>query len=219
MIDTISSSATAQTVALLTCYSFEIQTTAQETVARWLSLYSITWIRLAVVEALYLGRYKAISVEQILSSWSRKENPTVHFSHDFERLICRNLPRHLATPLKPSANKNERTSSHKPTSQSKLAPKPQALPPQITTPISFKLQPKSPKSKPAPKPQALPPQITTPISHQLQPKSPAAQASVNTPKKPPSGASERSINQFTPSLETSEFYVKLKAVAQTLVKQ
>ena len=201
MTDSLSSSVTAQTVALLTSYSFEIQNTAQEIVTQWLSRYSIAWVRLAVVEALYLGRYKAISVEQILSSWDRKGSPTIHFSNDFECLICRNLPRHLAM-LKPSANlKNERTSS-----------------PQV----SFSLKQAS-KAKKAPQAQASPPPIRTLASHNLQPKAPAVQASASdsdTHKNPPSDdASERSIDQFTPSLEASEFYFKLKAVAQSPVKQ
>ena len=201
MTDSLSSSATAQTVALLTCYSFEIQNTAQEIVTQWLSRYSIAWVRLAVVEALYLGRYKAISVEHILSSWSRTGNPTIHFSNDFECLICRDLPRHLAVPLKPSANlKNERTS-----------------PPQV----SFSLKQAS-QGKKATKAQASPPQIRTLASHKLQPKAPSVQASapLDLHKNSPSDdASERSIDQFTPSLEASEFYFKLKAVAQSPVKQ
>ena len=200
MTDSLSSSVTAQTVALLTCYSFEIQNTAQEIVAQWLSHYSITWVRLAVVEALYLGRYKAISVEQILSSWDRKGSPTIHFSNDFECLICRNLPRHLAM-LKPSANfkKNERTS-----------------PPQVSFSLKQAFQ-----GKKASQAQASPPQIRTLASHKLQP-TPAVQASArldNQRNSSSDDASERSIDQFTPSLEASEFYFKLKAVAQSPVKQ
>jgi hypothetical protein len=83
-----------QTVALLTRYSFEVRgCTAQELIDKWLALYHPHWVRLAVVEALYQGRYKAISVEQILKLWLRRGNPTFHFNHEFERLICHNLPR------------------------------------------------------------------------------------------------------------------------------
>ncbi|NJO19488.1 MAG: hypothetical protein HC838_04685, partial [Spirulinaceae cyanobacterium RM2_2_10] len=54
--------------------------------------YHPTWIRAAAIEALYLGRYKAVSVAQILEIWERRGQPTPHFNGDFERLICRKLP-------------------------------------------------------------------------------------------------------------------------------
>jgi hypothetical protein len=47
---------------------------------------------MAVLEALYQGRYKVISVEEILKLWHRRGQPTFHFTHDFERLVCKNLP-------------------------------------------------------------------------------------------------------------------------------
>ncbi|WP_008318523.1 hypothetical protein [Leptolyngbya sp. PCC 6406] len=46
-----------------------------------------SWIRAAVVEALYQGRYKAFSVEQILRLWKRRGYPIRHFNHDFERVV------------------------------------------------------------------------------------------------------------------------------------
>lgn len=46
-----------------------------------------SWIRAAVVEALYQGRYKAFSVEQILRMWKRRGAPIRHFNHDFERMV------------------------------------------------------------------------------------------------------------------------------------
>ncbi len=88
--------AVAQTIILITSYSFELQGyTAEQLVSKWLTTYHPTWIRLATIEALYLGRYKAVSIEQIMSVWSRLGNPKVHFGGEFERLICRKLPRHL----------------------------------------------------------------------------------------------------------------------------
>ncbi|MDJ0747739.1 MAG: hypothetical protein QNJ32_31010 [Xenococcaceae cyanobacterium MO_167.B27] len=86
----------AQTIILMNSYSFDLHgSTAEELVAKWLTTYHATWIRLATIEALYLGRYKAISIEQIMTMWSRLGNPKVHFGGEFERLICRKLPRHL----------------------------------------------------------------------------------------------------------------------------
>lgn len=98
MRDTVLDSVVAQTVALLSHYGFDMRGySPEELVTQWLMLYHPHWIRLAVIEALYQGRYKAISVEQILTFWARRQHPTFHFNHEFERLICRKLPRHLTT--------------------------------------------------------------------------------------------------------------------------
>lgn len=50
------------------------------------------WVGLAVLEALYQGRYKAISVSQILRFWQRRSLVTVHFNEEFSRLMCHALP-------------------------------------------------------------------------------------------------------------------------------
>lgn len=87
--------AAAAAVLLLANYSFDLgRYKASELVERWLNHYPANWIRLAVIEALYQGRYKAISVEQILSIWDRRQ-PRYHFNHEFERLICSRLPQLL----------------------------------------------------------------------------------------------------------------------------
>ncbi|AKE66293.1 hypothetical protein MYAER_3965 [Microcystis aeruginosa NIES-2549] len=65
---------------------------AQELIERWLPIYSLNWIRMAILEALYQGRYKVISVEEILKIWHRRGHPTFHFTGEFERLVCKNLP-------------------------------------------------------------------------------------------------------------------------------
>ncbi|AFZ34451.1 hypothetical protein Sta7437_0864 [Stanieria cyanosphaera PCC 7437] len=89
--------AIAQTVALITRYGFDLGTfTVEELMEKWLKSFHSNWIRLATIEALYLGRYKAVSIEQILAVWLRLGNPNTHFTHEFERLISRKLPRHLA---------------------------------------------------------------------------------------------------------------------------
>ena len=96
MTETNYEAAIIQTEELLNHYGFELMgNTAKELINQWLKQYNPLWLRLAVVEALYQGRYKAISVEQILYFWSRKGNPNFHFTHEFERLICRKLPRYL----------------------------------------------------------------------------------------------------------------------------
>jgi hypothetical protein len=88
--------AIAQTVALLIYYCFDPQgTKVMELVAQWRQDYQDSWIRLAVLESLYRGRYKAVSVEQILSFWERRGEPIYYFGPEFERLISHNLPPHF----------------------------------------------------------------------------------------------------------------------------
>lgn len=78
---------------LLHHYSFELAgySVAQQ-VEIWQEYYPAEWLPVAIIEALYQGRYKAISVEQILNLWQRRNHPVHHFNHEFERLICGNLP-------------------------------------------------------------------------------------------------------------------------------
>lgn len=79
-------------VALLLHYIFDLGGhNARELVERWLRLYPANWVRLAAVEALYQGRYKAVSVEQILGIWQRRGQIQPHFNCEFERLVCGNV--------------------------------------------------------------------------------------------------------------------------------
>ena len=83
--------------ALLIHYSFDLGGyTAQQLIDHWLNDFSANWICSAVIESLYQGRYKAVSVEQILAFWRRRGLASYHFNHEFERLICGNLPQ---TPI------------------------------------------------------------------------------------------------------------------------
>jgi len=85
-----------QAEALLNHYSFDLGgKPAGQIVANWTQNYEVGWLPLAVIEALYLGRYKAISVGQILAHWKRREEPVYHFNSEFERLVSNNLPPHL----------------------------------------------------------------------------------------------------------------------------
>ena len=86
----------AQARSLINSYAFDLgRDDAEKLLKYWLDLYHASWIRLATIEALYLGRYKAISIEHILSVWLRIGTPNPHFTYEFERLICRKLPKHL----------------------------------------------------------------------------------------------------------------------------
>ena len=87
----------AQARSLIDSYAFDLGRDNAETLLQyWLDLYNASWIRLATIEALYLGRYKAISIEHILNVWLRLGVPNPHFTYEFERLICRKLPKHLS---------------------------------------------------------------------------------------------------------------------------
>lgn len=79
--------------ALLNHYSFDLGSeTIGELIMRWLSHYPANWVRAAVIEALYRGRYKAVSVDQMLAVWQRKGVALHYFNHEFERLVCADLP-------------------------------------------------------------------------------------------------------------------------------
>ncbi|NDJ19233.1 hypothetical protein [Myxacorys almedinensis] len=93
--------AIAHAIDLLTHYSFDLDGhSAAQLLDRWLRDYAPGWIRWAVIEALYQGRYKAVSVEQILKLWQRRQQPLYHFSYEFERLVCHKFPRNLAQSIR-----------------------------------------------------------------------------------------------------------------------
>jgi hypothetical protein len=105
----------AQARSLIDSYAFDLgRNCATKLLERWLDLYPASWIRLATIEALYLGRYKAVSVEQILSVWLRMGSPNAHFTYEFERLICRKLPKHLSELSNFTANDIEATVTDSP---------------------------------------------------------------------------------------------------------
>lgn len=88
-----SNDAAACAIKLLHHYGFDLGgCLLSQLLIDWQQHYPTAWIRLATIEALYQGRYKAISVEQILAMWQRRSQPLPHFNHDFERLVCDNLP-------------------------------------------------------------------------------------------------------------------------------
>ncbi|ACK69138.1 hypothetical protein PCC7424_0680 [Gloeothece citriformis PCC 7424] len=104
MIESTQDTTLAQATILLSRYGFEMKGyIPQELIDKWLNLYPAKWIRAAIIEALYQGRYKAISVEQILKLWSRRQQMTCHFTHEFERLICRNLIKSIDSNKESSA--------------------------------------------------------------------------------------------------------------------
>ncbi|MBD2680053.1 MULTISPECIES: hypothetical protein [Nostoc] len=110
MLTTLPDTSANLAIALLIHYSFDLSGyTANELVERWQTQYPLNWLHLAVIEALYQGRYKAVSVQQILVFWQRREQATYHFNMEFERMVCSKFPQSLtslAAPALPPAKKN-----------------------------------------------------------------------------------------------------------------
>ena len=91
-------------VNILKNYNFESTNLSYEEVLdSWLQRFPLDWVNLALVESLHQGRYKVISVEQILTLWQRRGKPSYHFNHDFQRLVSNNLPQplHIEEEQKP----------------------------------------------------------------------------------------------------------------------
>lgn len=98
MLTTLPDTSANLAIALLINYSFDLSGySANELVERWQTQYPLNWLHLAVIEALYQGRYKAVSVQQILVFWQRRDQATYHFNMEFERMICSKFPQSLTS--------------------------------------------------------------------------------------------------------------------------
>ncbi|GAB4342153.1 MAG: hypothetical protein OHK0047_34120 [Leptolyngbyaceae cyanobacterium] len=95
----ISSPEAQHALCLLRYYGFELTTyTVEEQIAEWLEHYPARMIVQAIIEALYQGRYKTVSVNQILALWHRRGQTICHFNGEFERLVGGNLPVAVQSP-------------------------------------------------------------------------------------------------------------------------
>ena len=91
-----------QAAVLLNGYRFELgDHDSRQWVSLWLESYRASWIRDAVVEALYQGRYKSVSVKQILDMWQRRGQPIRHATHEFEAAVCREFGEVRLAPVPP----------------------------------------------------------------------------------------------------------------------
>jgi len=112
MIDAAKNTTADFAASLLIHYSFDLGGyPAKELIAVWLNNYSASWVRCAVIEALYQGRYKAVSVEQILAFWQRRGLAVYHFNHEFERLVC-GMPSKAGEPPTNTAQDQESPNTH-----------------------------------------------------------------------------------------------------------
>jgi hypothetical protein len=75
-------------ISLLQHYSFDLGGYTIKDLTRAWSSFNPEWVRQAVIESLFQGRYKAVSVNQILHLWERKGEPNCRYNHEFERLVC-----------------------------------------------------------------------------------------------------------------------------------
>ncbi|MCD8489884.1 MAG: hypothetical protein LRZ84_24890 [Desertifilum sp.] len=187
MTEAVSQTAISQACALLVHYSFDLYGySASEIIDRWLQSVQAHWVRLAVVEALYQGRYKSVSVEQILALWQRRGQPLCHFNGEFERIVCSKLPGDWSAI---------ESSVSAPAIIPETGPEPQdeAEPEVIWG---------APLSEPLPRPC-----VTLPFSEPPQSIYQADWSKCQAAKQP--------IQQFVPKTEESPFYSKLQAVARS----
>ena len=216
--------AIAYAIALLSHYKFELRGyKAEELVNLWLRNYPANWVRLGVIEALYLGRYKAVSVEQILAVWGRRGQPIYRFTHEFERLISRKLPQNLTTPLNASSTQVSQEVNLQPLNPAS---------PELTNELisvkeeaSASLLEEKVQEQASTAQQDTPPPATTPIEDltetPVESDALALQVMRNVGASPSYNAdwsrcevSKQPIHQFTPPPDASGFYLKLKAVVQ-----
>ena len=77
-----------QAITLIKAFSLELnQYSPESQVLCWLNQHRAAWIRDAIIEAVYQGRYKVISVQHILLIWQRRGQPVRHFTSGFEQVI------------------------------------------------------------------------------------------------------------------------------------
>lgn len=108
---------------LLAHYSFDLNGhSTSELINRWRVDYPIDWLHLAVIEALYLGRYKAISVQQLLNFWQRRGQVIYHFNMEFERLICSQFPETLTATAAPVLSPGQKHTPIEQLTNSHLSP-------------------------------------------------------------------------------------------------
>ncbi|NCJ07315.1 hypothetical protein GS597_12515 [Synechococcales cyanobacterium C] len=98
----------AASYALLSYYCEEsTEQVKTESLEQLLQAYPADWVRLALIEALFQGRYKLISVAQMLMAWKRRGEPLSHFSYDFATMVSHNFPRTLSMePMNHSSHRS-----------------------------------------------------------------------------------------------------------------
>jgi hypothetical protein len=182
-----------QAIALLEHYSFDIEgSSARGFAIYWAGDLPSEWLRLAVLEALYQGRYKAVSVSQILALWERKQRPQTHFNEEFERLICDRLFSEV------EAKNQQGDTDVEPESETNAPP----IADLVTTSVF--------------RDSATPIQLIdlTPVADAVSPPDSSPQNTTETPPLEPQRSHPTQIAQFVPEGE-SHVYDKLRDLALT----
>lgn len=79
-------------IILIKYYNFDLNGyKMRELIVKWTKIYPHHWLPLAVTEAIYQGRLKAVSVEQILNVWLKKREVNQSFNDEFASLIKPNI--------------------------------------------------------------------------------------------------------------------------------
>jgi hypothetical protein len=121
MISNLISPEVAQLYSLLHDYSFDVEAYAMDVViSNWLEEFDIIWVSHAITEALYQGRYKVISVEQILRLWQRRGQPLRHFNREFETIILGQTM--MFYPEAPQPQENRALLPHQTVTENDLSP-------------------------------------------------------------------------------------------------
>jgi len=216
-------------VALLIHYSFDLGgQTASELTQHWLKDYPASWVCQSVIEALYQGRYKAVSVEQILAFWQRRGQTMHHYNYEFERLVCRDFPQmHSSSPSVPvnvtrqETRHNQLLSWREPPGERQEKGAGDAAPGDS---LQFELVKERREQSNSPQPlypRDMPVVDTTvkalPTKKQMGGKVGYKNYAKTSNHNPRSSGSHNycPIQQFTPPEDSSEFYTKLKAISQS----
>ncbi|BBA79695.1 hypothetical protein RGRSB_1234 [cyanobacterium endosymbiont of Rhopalodia gibberula] len=206
-----------QMAVLLDCYGFDLQERSPaEYIDYWLTSCSKYWVRLAIIEALYQGRYKAVSVDHILRLWKRRGHPTFHFPHEFERFICRNV-----FVNKENIDKIEPQSSTTKFQETKKVDQPDKKDIQrklLKNLNSLAIRRLTQFSQDIPQTLELSPTTINFNNGTLERELPVDEfVSLNTKSK--KIKSERSIHQFIPHSDSSQLYTKLRAAVYQKLAQ
>jgi len=210
-----------QIATILNQYRFEMRGyKAQELIERWLPTYSLNWIRMAILEALYQGRYKVISVEEILKIW---HHPTFHFTGEFERLVCKNLLDSQLNGKKPAVIPKQEKVNILSTTLEQPYPEPAAGKPDSNGTVAMsKDSLASLETSLFDDPRKGMSNVEELFS-QLTPETPKFPELESVSKSPNSHETKENfpanfkpvIDEFIPLLDPSELYPKLKAVARS----
>ena len=229
----------SDSAALLLGYGFDLGVFEVDVlVSYWSTYYPPHWLRAAILEALHQGRYKAISVGQILVIWRRRGQPLPHYSYEFERAVSTRFPASrgsssaMASPASTALTETPDSSHH---SQAAVAsPDSVECPPfqqsiEIESPeveIESTDSSGEPQDRSQATPAADPEAVRTPRQQATAPSSMATAVELSTAASSTEDEAlelwgrasimHLPIHQYVPIVprfETSTFYAKLRAVA------